>query len=262
MKRLGGMRRLRGIIAMALLSLGALPTAASVAAQTGPGVSELEVGGLYCWVEGRFANETQGQYQQRLRNQEALPDWIWAASSRMTNAANVMTFKFQQIGNDRILYASGEVDDQAATNLEIALNTYGPIHEVRFNSPGGNSAQGVLMGKMIREHGAGTRVLSGDGCGSACSTAFLGGRIRNVEPGALYGIHVYSRPLDTRGARDQNDQNTRVQQEVREATERSFYVTEMGIGKLWLDLWSSTNPGCMTFMSQAEMRKSLVDNER
>lgn len=256
MKRLGRMNT------AALLALAALSAAGPVAAQTGPGASLLELGGLYCWVDGKFSNETQGQYEQRLRNQDNLPDWIWAASDRMTQVPEVMTFKFQQVGDSRVLYATGQVDNNAAANLERALNNYGPIHEIRFNSPGGDSRQGVLMGKMIQAHGAGTRVLSGDGCGSACSTAFLGGRIRNVEPGALYGIHVYSRALDTSGARDQNDQNTRIQQEVREATERAFYVIEMGIGRLWLDLWSSTNPGCMTFMSQAEMRKSLVDNER
>lgn len=262
MKPLGGMKQLRSFAAMALLAFGALPALTPIAAQTGPGAGELELGGLYCWVEGRFANETQAQYQQRLRSQDALPDWILAASNRMTSVADTMTFEFRKIGNDRILYATGEVDQNAAANLRRAFEQYGPIHEIRFNSPGGSSQQGVLMGKMIREHGAGTRVMKGDGCGSACSTAFLGGEIRNVEAGALYGIHIYSRPLDTRGARDQNEQNARVQQEVLDATDRALYVMELGISPLWLYMWARTNPGCMTFMSQNELRDTFVDNER
>ncbi|MEZ6028795.1 MAG: hypothetical protein R3C46_03495 [Hyphomonadaceae bacterium] len=249
------MKWLAGVIVSGLFALAALPASAQSS-----GANTLETGGLICFNNNQMAHESPAEYQQRIRNQRALPGWIFDAIDKMQNAPDAMTFTFRQVGGDRVLVANGGVDNNAAAHLEAALRQYGPIHEVWFNSPGGSSYQGVLMGEMIRAHGAGTRVLRGDGCASACSTAFLGGVMRRVEPGAVYGIHIYSRPLDTYGPADQDEQNAMVQREVREATQRSFYVGKMGIGKLWLDLWSNTNPGCMTFMSQREMRDSFVNN--
>lgn len=253
------MNRLVDMLVACLIAASALPASA----QTGgpaAGSNLKERGGLICFNAGQMAHESQAEYQQRVSAQRALPDWIFDSIDRMQSGPSTMTITFRQVGNDRVLIANGEVDNNAAARLSSALSQYGPIHEVWFNSPGGSSYQGVLMGEMLREHGASTRVLAGDGCASACSTAFLGGIMRRVEPGAVYGIHIYSRPLDTYGPASQDEQNALVQREVREATQRSFYVSKMGVGKLWLDLWSNTNPGCMTFMSQREMRDSFVNN--
>jgi hypothetical protein len=253
------MKRLVDIVVACLIAASSLPAAAQ---SGGPaaGSNLKERGGLICFNAGQMAHESQAEYQQRVSAQRALPDWIFDSIDKMQSGPATMTITFRQVGNDRVLIANGEVDNNAAARLSGALSQYGPIHEVWFNSPGGSSYQGVLMGEMLREHGASTRVLAGDGCASACSTAFLGGIMRRVEPGAVYGIHIYSRPLDTYGPASQDEQNALVQREVREATQRSFYVSKMGVGKLWLDLWSNTNPGCMTFMSQREMRDSFVNN--
>jgi hypothetical protein len=253
------MKRLAHLLLAGLISATALPAFAQWGAQA-PGSNLHELGGLICFNAGKMAHESPSEYQQRVLKQRAMPDWIYASIDRMQGGPATMSITFRQVGNDRVLIADGEVDQNAAARLSAAIGQHAPIHEVWFNSPGGSSYQGVLMGEMIRAHGAATRVVSGDGCASACSTAFLGGVMRKVEPGAVYGIHIYSRPLDTYGPASQDEQNALVQREVREATQRSFYVSKMGVGKLWLDLWSNTNPGCMTFMSQREMRDSFVNN--
>lgn len=253
------MKRLGHILVAVLMGAFALPASAQTGGPNAGG-NMMELGGLICFSNGQMAHESQSEYQQRVRNQRALPDWIFDAIDKMQGGPSTMSITFYKNGNDRVLIANGEVDQNAAARLAEGIRQYGPIHEVWFNSPGGSSHQGVLMGEMIREHGASTRVLRGDGCASACSTAFLGGVMRKVEPGAVYGIHIYSRPLNSYGPASQDEQNALVQREVREATQRSFYVGKMGVGKLWLDLWSATNPGCMTFMSQAEMRKAFVNN--
>lgn len=253
------MKQLAHMLVAGLIAATALPASAQ-SGGVAPAASLNELGGLICFNAARMAHETPSEFQQRVRNERALPDWIFGAIERMQGGPSAMSVTFRRIGNDRVLIANGEVDQNAAARLSAAIGQHAPIHEVWFNSPGGSSHQGVLMGEMIRAHGSATRVLSGDGCASACSTAFLGGVMRKVEPGAVYGIHIYSRPLDSYGPSTQDEQNALVQREVREATQRSFYVSKMGVGKLWLDLWSNTNPGCMTFMSQAEMRKAFVNN--
>jgi hypothetical protein len=252
------MKGFRGLVLALAVTAAGLPAIG----QTGGGAQAgvFEVGGLICFSDDRLIHETPAEYERRILRQSELPDWIYDAIDRMQSAPDALTISFRQVGNDRVLIADGAVDEDASARMSDALRTYGPIHEVWFNSPGGISEEGVKIGELIRRHGAGTRVQSGEGCASACSTAFLGGIMRKVEPGAVYGIHIYSRPLDSSGPSSQDEQNALVQREVREATERSFYVGKMGVGKLWLDLWSSTNPGCMTFMSQREMRDAFVNN--
>lgn len=247
------MKRLVGMIVAGLLAAAPLPAAA----QTGV---LLESGGKICFSNEQMSHESPAEYQQRIREQRSLPGWIWESINKMQAVPDVMEFTFRQIGNDRVLIANGGVDQDAAAHLDAALKRYGPIHEIWFNSPGGSSYQGVLMGDIIRNHGASTRVLRGDGCASACSTAFLGGVMREVEPGAVYGVHIYSRTISGTVVLDSDGLNNQTAEDVRNATERALYIGRMGIGKVWLSIWSETHPGCMTFMSQDQMRKSFVDN--
>ncbi len=248
------MKRLAGMIVAGLFALAAAP----VSAQSGTNV--LESGGKICFSSGRMSHESPADFEARVRAEQSMPGWIGEAIRKMQQGPEVMSFTFRQIGNDRILVANGGVDANAAGRLDQALKTYGPIHEVWFNSPGGISYQGVLMGDLIRGHGASTRVVRGDGCASACSTAFLGGVMREVEPGAVYGVHIYSRQISGTVVSDSDDLNNRTAEDVKAATDRALYVQRMGIGKTWLSIWSDTHPGCMTFMSQDQMRRSFVDN--
>lgn len=247
------MKRLVGMIVAGLFATAALPAAAQSGAL-------LESGGKICFSNSQMSHETPSDFQQRIRAQQSMPGWIWESIRKMQEVPDEMSFTFRQIGNDRVLIASGGVDQNAAANLDRAIKTYAPIHEIWFNSPGGSSYQGVLMGDIIRNHGASTRVLRGDGCASACSTAFLGGVMREVEPGAVYGVHIYSRSISGTVVFDSDGLNNQTAEDVKAATDRALYIGRMGIGKVWLSIWSETHPGCMTFMSQDQMRKAFVDN--
>jgi hypothetical protein len=166
------------------------------------------------------------------------------------------------VETQRVLQASGLIDADAVKKLETALTTYAPVHEVWLNSPGGNSRAGVEMGEILRKHQVLTRVRSGDGCASACSTAFLGGVMREVEPGAIYGVHMFTTQFDTTEVLDQDSYNTVQWGGAQGAADRMAYVQKMGVGLKWVQLWSDTAPGCMTFMSQSEMRAAFVNNLR
>lgn len=246
------MKRLVGAIFAGLLGVTALPASAQNAI--------LESGAKVCFEDKRLAHETEAEFQARRVAQANTPSWVWSAIDKMQATPEAMSFSFRQVGADRILLAYGGVDQNAAANLDRALRTNAPVHEVWFNSPGGSSQQGVLMGEVIRKHGVGTRVRAGDGCASACSTAFLGGIMRKVEPGAVYGVHVFSSQLDGTAVIDEAAMNDLIWDGVRGSADRTRYVQKMGIGLTWLDLWSNTHPGCMTFMSQKDLKKSFVNN--
>src|SRR5262249_680969 len=149
------------------------------------------VGAQICGADP-LPDETQDEFNRRVDRERNIPDWIWDDLDAVQAAPKDMTFTLRLIGNDRVLLASGGIDDDAADRLSRALQTNAPVNEVWFNSPGGNSFVGVQMGDILRKNMVTTRVKAGSGCASACSTAFLGGVMRKVEPGAAYGVHMFT----------------------------------------------------------------------
>ncbi|MBP2315507.1 lysozyme inhibitor LprI family protein [Azospirillum soli] len=72
---------------------------------------------------------------------------------------------------------------------------------VILNSPGGNLAEGIALGREFRKRGfsttIGVRRTTDSGidpgyCYSACATAFLGGKFRSVPSGSKYGVHRFA----------------------------------------------------------------------
>lgn len=248
-----------GLSAPIVAGLVLLATAPAVA-QGGSG-ENLEIGAKVC-TETKMLHETQDQFRQRKDREQNTPSWIWKSVAAMNNTPETMSFTFRVVEGQRVLLASGMIDGNAAVNLEAALKANGPIHEVWLNSPGGNSQVGVEMGMLLRKYQVLTRVRSGNGCASACSTAFLGGVMRDVEPGAAYGVHMYTTQFDDTDVLNQDTYNTVQWGGAQGAADRMAYVQKMGVGLKWLQLWSDTAPGCMTFMSQSELHATFVNNLR
>ncbi len=246
------MRAAAGLMALTLAS--ALPHAV---AQPG---ENMELGARVCGSE-RLLDETPDEFHQRIEDESYTPDWIWTAIDGMQGGPDRMAFTIRNISGERVLFANGLIDELANENLKAALARHAPVSEVWFNSPGGNSRIGVQMAHTLRSEGLITAVKAGHGCASACSTAFLGGIMRRVEPGAIYGVHMYSTQINGSGPAISQDIYNDIQwQGAMGATERIFFAQEMGVTRKWASIWSGTRPGCMTFMSQSELSASLVNN--
>lgn len=253
------MRVAAGLFGLALACIASLPVSAQISAGVQTGVN-LEIGARVCGPD-QLLDETPEEFRQRLAEERGTPDWIWTAIDGMQSGPDRMTFTAREFNGERILFANGAIDENANENLKAALGRHGPVAEVWLNSPGGNSRIGVQMGHTLRAAGVITMVKAGHGCASACSTAFLGGMLRKVEPGAVYGVHMYSTQINGSGpALSQDIYNDIQWQGAMGATERIFFAQEMGVTRKWASIWSSTRPGCMTFMSQAELSASLVNN--
>jgi hypothetical protein len=238
--------------------IAAFAIAASASAQ--PPVNT-ELGARICGIDP-LPNESDADFDRRRVAERTVPDWIWAAFDAMQAVPDRMTFTLRRNGDERVLVASGLIDERAVANLRAALQRNAPISEIWFNSPGGDSRVGVEMGHLIRKEQLAVRVPPGSGCASACSTALLGGVIRKVEPGAVYGVHMYATvPTGQAGGSLSTTAFNDIQwMGAMGAAERVKYVQEMGISMKWLDIWSSTRPGCMTFLSQAELHTTYVNN--
>ncbi len=64
--------------------------------------------------------------------------------------------------------------------------------EVWLYSGGGNLAEGVKVGEVMRRHRTFVVVPDGSRCISACTVAFLGGVLRDVQQKGTYEVHAYS----------------------------------------------------------------------
>ncbi len=77
-------------------------------------------------------------------------------------------------------------DDKAFANKAIGVRD----GIVLFNSPGGDVAVGIEIGKAIRIKGLATAVPEGFACASACALAWLGGRVKFMGTGRSVGFHA------------------------------------------------------------------------
>jgi hypothetical protein len=104
---------------------------------------------------------------------------------------NNLVFSLEQVGAKRILLIQGGVGPNDGKRLAAYMATVGPINEVWLHSPGGTAIEGVHIGRVLRNSRIPVRVPAGFGCISSCSIAFLGGIIRRVDPGGIYGVHMF-----------------------------------------------------------------------
>jgi len=110
-----------------------------------------------------------------------------------------MTYRVQNTPNGKVLIAEGQIMSGESQRLQQAIASAPGIEEIWFNSPGGAAMEGPYMGRIIRAKNMAVRLRKEYACISACSYAFLGGVIRTVEPGAYYGIHMFSATGDPQG---------------------------------------------------------------
>ena len=89
----------------------------------------------------------------------------------------------------RVLLLQGGINDGAAAGLERALARAPQVTTVVLASNGGWTREGRLIGDVIAARGLNTHVESK--CSSACTLAFLAGKVRSAKEGAKLGFHLF-----------------------------------------------------------------------
>ncbi|WP_340161136.1 hypothetical protein [uncultured Hoeflea sp.] len=90
---------------------------------------------------------------------------------------------------DGVLSIKGTLELGITRRLAALLVQDGEIYEIALSSEGGNIYEARGLSRLFRENGLTTTVT--DECSSACTTAFIGGRKRQLAPGAKLGFHQY-----------------------------------------------------------------------
>lgn len=85
------------------------------------------------------------------------------------------------------LVVNGDLEFGTTRAVKAALDAKQGAQIVRLESRGGRVAEGLALGRLLRDRGM-TTLVSGE-CSSACVTAFAGGERRVITPTARLGLH-------------------------------------------------------------------------
>lgn len=172
------------------------------------------------------------------------------ASATLFGAAHAdMTIQLIPIENAApVLLLKGDFsqsDDPQQLSREVAASG---ARAVTFDSNGGNILAAMAYGRMIRSLGLATFQLRASQCASACTLAFVGGVIRQAEPGAI-GVHQSS---FAPGAG--LDGPTAVAAIQTMTAQIMSYFTEMGVDPKLLQLSLSVPSDDMRYLTASEMQ--------
>lgn len=180
---------------------------------------------------------------------------IYAALVLLASIGSAMAVTIERIpmqGHPPVLLVKGEFvfsDDPSALARE-ASTTGAKI--VTFNSDGGNIVAAMAYGRAIRALGLGTLQLRSAQCASACALAFVGGSMRQAEPGAI-GVHQSSFSPDSK-----LDGQAAVAAIQIMTAEIMAYFIEMGVDPKLLQLSLSVPPNDMRYLTAAEMEQYKI----
>src|SRR5262249_41365845 len=116
---------------------------------------------------------------------------VVAALIAGVGASHALEFEYQR--SPEAIVAKGDVvaNDHKKFERFVAQFPKRP-NLVYLASGGGVFIEGIALGTYLRNNGFATRIGRGQSCASACVFIFIGGVIREVEPGGRLGVHMAS----------------------------------------------------------------------
>lgn len=189
--------------------------------------------------------------------------WGSLLGATVADAQEAMAFTFTQedyrsqgFGLRQTVYADGVITPGTAVRLQAFLDAHKviPGSTVEFNSPGGNLAEGMRIGRLIRKRGLSTDVGQQNserkmsGCFSACTLAFLGGEQRYFPSSrAQFGVHRFYVPGNTMSGDEALDVSQTQSGEISE------YVNFMGVKPGFISEINKASAQQMNILSQDVM---------
>jgi hypothetical protein len=92
--------------------------------------------------------------------------------------------------NDILMW--GTIDACDEPRLRKVLHAAKPVGTISLYSGGGDLEEAFAMGRTLRDFGATTLIPGFAQCISACDFIFMGGVVRMMDPGAVFGVHMFA----------------------------------------------------------------------
>jgi hypothetical protein len=163
-----------------------------------------------------------------------------------------------------VVFAAGAITKGTSDRLEHFIREAGASRPLRvvFNSTGGQSAEAMKMGALIRNGGWSTdvgrmapvsskkRYLPG-GCYSACTLAYAGGFFRYLERGSEFGVHRFTMDAGP-------DPNEAIERAQAMGSNLVRYTKLMGIDPEFVARMSETSSSDISILTDAELRDTNI----
>jgi hypothetical protein len=175
-------------------------------------------------------------------------------------------------GGMRVLELSGAIALSDRERVPRVIRA-GGYDEVWLDSPGGNVAAGLAIGRAMRVAGVVARVPRGAMCASACVYLLTGAPIRFADEPFSIGVHPASisnseraREIVTEAVTEGGDQGSREIMMILErngsasGAEQALYYLEMGVSPKLVEHLSEIQFNCMRFLSRNGARYFNVIN--
>ena len=145
------------------------------------------------------------------------------------------------------IQVQGDLGNGLTAEVALALDEAPNTTAIILESDGGYVTEGEKLGALIQQKGLNT--YSFEGCYSACTLAFIGGKNRYLGPAANLGFHEYRGLIEDRGDREVLDQQQR---------EAQLRYREQGVSLAFTDRMFQAENDDFWFPSHDELRRSGV----
>lgn len=107
-----------------------------------------------------------------------------------------MSFDAREVCSDKgkceiVALGAGTIKTETLDDFKVFLLKHPEVSKVYLHSMGGHLVSGMQLGLMFRLMGLDTAMTPKMRCMSACAYAFMGGVSREMQPGALIGVHRF-----------------------------------------------------------------------
>ncbi len=141
-------------------------------------------------------------------------------------------------GRRTVLFAWGGIASGDSERFREAIDAAKPVEEIWLFSGGGMLEEGLEIGRIIHRYGLTTRVKRGMACISACNFIFMGGAVRYIEPGAVFGVHMFANNASEQILEDMDDVDRQVEAYNKKHPERPADPDKSRLAKLEEDIKS------------------------
>ena len=141
-------------------------------------------------------------------------------------------------GRYTTLFAWGALASGDSERFREAIDAAKPIEEIWLFSGGGMLEEGLEIGRIIHRFGLTTRVRHGMACISACNFSFMGGAVRYIEPGAVFGVHMFANKASEQIIEDMDDVDRQVEAYDKKHPDKPADADKSRLAKLEEDIKS------------------------
>ena len=137
--------------------------------------------------------------------------------------ASQLRLDVRRSGTSETLFVEGRIGTDLPVRLKAMLGAHPDIATIHFNASGDDRPSAMAAGLVLRAAGNfDAHVPAGANCTDACALLFLSGRIRSVDPTAVFDLGQFYEPAQV---------SAKSADVARQSLDVSNYLIRMGVSR-------------------------------